>query len=237
MAFKVSASTILCYVTDRAGLSANAAGARSRQSGGESAATESPFAALLKTVGDAGAAGVDWIQIREKDLTARDCAALTRAASQVCSTTATKLLINDRLDVALAEHAAGVHLGGSSLPPSEVRRLLEAFGQDKSCDFLVGVSCHSLASVDAAARSGADYVVFGPVFSTPSKAAFGAPQGLLRLAEVCRAVSIPVLAIGGLTLENAAACADAGAAGIAAIRLFQEARDLSATVARLRSLH
>jgi len=102
--------------------------------------------------------------------------------------------------------------------------------------FLMGVSCHSGAAAVEAERDGADYLIFGPVFATPSKAAFGAPQGLDRLAEVCRSVRIPVLAIGGVALENASACLAAGAAGLAAIRLFQEAPDLSSLVNRLRSL-
>jgi thiamine-phosphate pyrophosphorylase len=88
----------------------------------------------------------------------------------------------------------------------------------------------------SAASGGADYLFFGPIFSTPSKAAFGAPQGLERFAEVCRAVSIPVLAIGGITLANASACLAAGASGIAAIRLFQDARDMSSLVQFLRKL-
>jgi len=88
-------------------------------------------------------------------------------------------------------------------------------------DFLIGVSCHSLGSARAAEKGGADYVFFGPVFETPSKAAFGAPQGIERLREVCAALRIPVLAIGGVNAENLRDCIQAGAAGIAAIRLFQ----------------
>ena len=100
--------------------------------------------------------------------------------------------------------------------------------------FLVGCSCHSIASAKAAAGDGADYLFFGPVFATPSKAAFGEAQGPDRLAAVCRAVSIPVIAIGGVRTDNAAACVQAGAAGIAAIRLFQESENLPALIATLR---
>jgi thiamine-phosphate pyrophosphorylase len=98
----------------------------------------------------------------------------------------------------------------------------------------VGKSCHSLESAIAAERDGADYVFFGPVFATPAKAAFGAPQGLDRLAEVCRSVQIPVLAIGGITETNFAQCLESGAAGIAAIRLFQDALDPAAIIMTLR---
>jgi thiamine-phosphate pyrophosphorylase len=101
-------------------------------------------------------------------------------------------------------------------------------------DFYIGVSCHSLEAAKSAERGGADYLFFGPVFDTPSKAAYGPPQGLNRLAEVCRSVSIPVLAIGGITLANCAACFSAGASGIAAIRLFQDASDLPDLVQALR---
>jgi thiamine-phosphate pyrophosphorylase len=102
--------------------------------------------------------------------------------------------------------------------------------------FLTGVSCHSLESAQADERSGADYIFFGPVFATPSKASFGPPQGTELLQQVCRTVSIPVLAIGGITPENAGSCCDAGAAGIAAIRLFQDAVDPIGTIQRLRQL-
>ena len=188
----------------------------------------------------AAAAGVDWVQIREKDLSGRDCGLLTREALQraakspASNASPTRILVNDRLDVALSEGAGGVHLGENSLPLPEAKRLVKA--QALSRDFLIGVSCHSLDAARSAASGGADYLFFGPIFSTPSKAAFGAPQGLERFAEVCRAVSIPVLAIGGITLANASACLAAGASGIAAIRLFQDARDMSSLVQSLRNL-
>jgi thiamine-phosphate pyrophosphorylase len=194
----------------------------------------------LLRVETAAAAGVDWVQIREKDLSGRDCGLLTREALQraakspASNAAPTRILVNDRLDVALSEGAGGVHLGENSLPLPEAKRLVKA--QALSQDFLIGVSCHSLDAARSAASGGADYLFFGPIFSTPSKAAFGAPQGLERFAEVCRAVSIPVLAIGGITLANASACLAAGASGIAAIRLFQDARDMSSLVQFLRKL-
>jgi thiamine-phosphate pyrophosphorylase len=194
----------------------------------------------LLRIGAAAAAGVDWIQIREKDLSGRDCAWLTREAlrqfanSRAIHATAARILVNDRVDVALSEGAAGVHLGENGLPVPEAKRLAGA--QAHRRDFLIGVSCHSMEAARTAATGGADYLFFGPVFATPSKAAYGSPQGLERLAEVCRSVPIPVLAIGGITAANASACFAAGASGIAAIRLFQEAPDMLALVQSLRKL-
>ncbi len=185
-------------------------------------------------------AGVDWIQIREKDLSGKDCSSLTREALQRAAkssarkTAPARILVNDRLDVAISQTAGGVHLRENSLPLAEVKRLVENRGNRK--DFLIGVSCHSMEAARAAASGGADYLFFGPIFATPSKATFGAPQGLKRLAEVCRAVAIPVLAIGGIALANAAECLAAGASGIAAIRLFQDSRDMASLVQSLRKL-
>jgi thiamine-phosphate pyrophosphorylase len=138
--------------------------------------------------------------------------------------------------VAVAEHADGVPLGENSLPVEEAKRLLQFASSTRVTpeEFLTGVSCHSLESAQRAESCGADYIFFGPIFATPSKERFGPPQGTQRLREVCRAVSLPVLAIGGITPENAASCTVAGAAGIAAIRLFQAVVDLVGTVERLR---
>jgi len=206
------------------------------------AANDSPEAqeTLLLKIGAAVDAGVDWIQIREKDLSGKDCACLTREALQRAKKSAkrktapTRILVNDRLDVALSQRAGGLHLGENSLPLAAASRLLENRGERN--DFLIGVSCHSLEAVRTAASGSADYLFFGPVFATPSKAGFGAPQGLERLAEICRAVSVPVLAIGGITLENAADCLAAGASGLAAIRLFQDARNMPSLVQSLQML-
>lgn len=215
---------LLCYVTDRASLGATEPAGAHR--------------ILLQKIAAAAAAGVDWIQIREKDLSGKECSSLTRETMRLAGHSGTampaRVLVNDRLDVALATHADGVHLGEQSLPPEEALRQLKSLHRKE--DFLIGVSCHSLDAAITAARGGADYLFFGPVFATPSKAFYGAPQGLKRLAEVCRAVLLPVLAIGGITLENAAACLSAGASGFAAIRLFQDASDIAAVVRALRKL-
>jgi thiamine-phosphate pyrophosphorylase len=126
-----------------------------------------------------------------------------------------------------------VHLGEHSLPVMEAKRFVKEGGALE--DFLIGVSVHSLEAALKSENDGASYVIFGPVYATPSKAAFGAPQGLERLRQVCGELKVPVLAIGGITLENARECLNAGASGIAAIRLFQKAKDLPAMVERLRS--
>ncbi|MFZ0818845.1 MAG: thiamine phosphate synthase [Candidatus Acidiferrales bacterium] len=218
---------LLCYVTDRRAL-ANSAKAFIDLS-----------AALAGTIASAAHAGVDWIQIREKDLAARELLAFAQfAVGEAAKFTSparefVRILINDRLDIALAAGAAGVHLGEQSIPIATVNAVRVAGVIPK--DFLIGASCHSLDAARAAERDGADYVFFGPVFATPSKAALGAPQGISRLAEVSRNLTIPVLAIGGVNEENAADCFAAGSAGIAAIRMFQESEDLPALVARLRN--
>ena len=221
---------MLCYVTDRHSLRV--------ANPGES------LVALTQKIEEIAGAGVDWVQIREKDLTAGELASLTQkslriaARSSAKSSCATRILVNDRLDVAVAERAGGVHLGEKSLPVAYAKRLVESALRKRAVDksFLIGVSCHSLEAAQAAPHDGADYLFFGPVFPTPSKASYGEPQGLTRLAELCRSVSIPVLAIGGITPENANSCLQAGAAGLAAIRLFQDAPDPVLTVRRLHQL-
>jgi thiamine-phosphate pyrophosphorylase len=229
---------ILCYVTDRKSLSPQLRHAAEAPANGENSPLPSTLEPLLASISAVADAGVDWIQLREKDLTAQACASLAHSALQRSSTTKTKILINDRLDVAVAEHAAGVHLGERSLPIAAVRRFLRSLSRKNFAgEFLAGVSCHSKESAIAAAAAGADYIFFGPVFDTPSKLAHGPAQGLSRLAAVCRAVVIPVLAIGGVTRENSGACLNSGAAGIAAIRLFQETEDLAALTRALRSSH
>jgi thiamine-phosphate pyrophosphorylase len=224
----VGRKPILCYVTDRRSFPATP--------------QKDLLDPLLEKIELLAAAGVDWIQLRERDLSGKQSAWLTREALLRVSKQAnhlegaTRILVNDRLDVALAEQAGGVHLGENSLPIREANRLLEASPAAKLLprDFLAGVSCHSLEAAQSAAAAGADYIFFGPVFATPSKAAYGAPQGLGRLAELCASLTIPVLAIGGITLENAPACFSVGASGIAVIRLFQNSGDPASIVRAVR---
>ena len=194
---------------------------------------------LAEKIEAAAVAGVDWIQLREKDLSGRETFDLARLALERIRVrgASTRIIVNDRLDVALAAGAGGVHLSESGFTVPDARRLREDFfsRHATASDFLIGVSCHSLGSALAAARGGADYIYFSPIFSTPSKEIYGPPQGVERLAQICRAVDVPVLAIGGVNLQNALECFAAGAAGIAAIRLFQDSSDLPSIVAQLHA--
>jgi len=173
------------------------------------------------------AAGVDYLQIREKDLSGRALAALVESAMALANPHGTRILVNERADIARAAGAHGVHLPGDSPSPGRVR----AVAPDA---FLIGVSCHSAAEVARAESEGADLAVFGPVFDTSSKRAYGPPQGVAALEEAARGRRIPVLALGGITLQNFRLCR--AAAGIAGISLFQDAADAAATVGALRSL-
>jgi thiamine-phosphate pyrophosphorylase len=151
---------------------------------------------------------VDWVQIRDKALSARELIRLVRRVEK-------PVLVNTRVDVALAAGAAGVHLPAGSIAASEWRTITPP-------GFLIGVSCHSLQDVLLAEQEGADYVLFGPVFAPLSKTSDLAPRGLGELRRVCGAVKIPVLALGGITEENTQDCVEAGAAGVAGISMFRD---------------
>ncbi len=178
---------------------------------------------MLDRIRAALAAGVDYVQIREKSLPTRELFRLAEGA--VAARRSGRLLVNDRADVALACGADGVHLPAERPPAAQVRALAGR-------GFLVGVSCHSVEEVERAAGEGADFVVLGPIFTSPGK---GPPLGL-RPLELAARLPIPVFALGGVTVENARQCLEAGAAGVAGIRLFQNAADLVEVVAQLKSM-
>jgi thiamine-phosphate pyrophosphorylase len=183
-----------CYITDR----------RTLPSG----------RTLLDSISSNLQGGADWIQIREKDLSARELYTLVQAAMALPNPRHVPILVNSRVDVALAAGAAGAHLPSNSPAPQSWRGLVPK-------GFLIGVSCHTKEEVQTADQQGADYVVFGPVFPPLSKGSDLAPRGLDGLAEAVAATNLPVLALGGVTNENAGLCTAAGAKGIAGISLFQ----------------
>ena len=227
---------VLCYITDRSQLKT---------------------VSLVTVIRESLHAGVEMVQIREKDLPTRELTALVEKALsaarevsaaaqgfQPASVSAdvsseakdlrsapplrSYVLVNDRLDVALAAGAGGVHLGGQSMPAAEVRKVAPR-------PFVVGVSCHSLGEAMAAESAGADYLLLGPVFETPSKFKYGPPLGLVQLRKVTGQIRIPVLALGGITVGRVRPCLEAGAAGIAGIRIFQDCESIEALVHELRA--
>lgn len=204
----MAASYLLYYITDRAALAPDEPTRRAR---------------LVEKIAEATLAGVDYIQLREKDLPTRELESLAREAITVITQLKTQnrelrtaLLINSRTDVALAVGAQGVHLRSKDLSPQEVRKIWRETHIGAAAP-TIGVSCHTPADVAQAAANSATFAVFGPVFEKGGIS----PTGLDALHQACQA-SIPVLALGGVTLANAHTCLEAGAAGFAAIRLFQE---------------
>ena len=169
---------------------------------------------VLDAIESAAAAGVDWIQIREKDLPPRALLELARAALARTKNYPAAILVNTRLDVALAAGAGGVHLTSDAPPPRRLRTVAPP-------GFLLGVSTHTPQEAERAALEGADFAVFGPVFPTRSKPGTTALPGLKKLAEACARAGLPVLALGGITPERIPSCLEAGAAGIAGISMFQ----------------
>ena len=230
-------SPLLYYITSRAAFPGDERARRFR---------------LLEKIEEAAACGIDYIQLREKDMPIRELESLAREAVRIIHDTPKKtgteirtvLLINSRTDVAFAVGADGVHLLAGDVSPTDVRKawkdgpsqedasiLRSQFATSNRVDPLIAVSCHSLEEVIRAAASRATFAVFAPVFE--KKDAPGAiPAGLDALRQACY-VNIPVLALGGVTLQNAKSCMQAGAAGIAGIRLFQK-NDIAAVV---RELH
>jgi thiamine-phosphate pyrophosphorylase len=183
---------ITCYITDRHALQSES---------------------LLDSIARNLRQGVTWIQLREKDLPARELYELAVAALALPNPHGTKFIVNTRVDVALAAGADGVHFPAGSPEPRRWRGIAPA-------GFLLGASCHMADEVAAAQTEGAAYVLFGPVFSPISKASPQAPLGTAGLAQATGRVQIPVLALGGITADNAASCIAAGAQGVAGISLY-----------------
>jgi thiamine-phosphate pyrophosphorylase len=236
---------LLYYITDR------------RQFPGDEFAQH---ARLLAKIEEAVRAGVDYVQLRERDLGSRQLEAFARMSVRVVGEAnaqakmrgakgRTRLLINSRIDIALAVGADGVHLRSDDMVASEARAIWAKVvnaGQSESTDFTIACSCHTIAEVRLAEAHGADLAVFAPVFE---KTAAPVRQGigLDALHEACQGVGappnveginagrMPVLALGGVTLQNACLCLEAGAAGVAAIRLFQD-HAIAETVEKLRAM-
>jgi len=213
---------LVCYITDRKQLPGDETTRRRL---------------LIAKIGEAARCGVDFIQLREKDLSGRELEALAHDAVNMVRENSKpanrasiiRLLVNSRTDIALAVGADGVHLRSDDVTPSDVRIIWGQCGAGTRPT--IGVSCHSAEDVQRAASDRPDFALFGPLFE--KRDAQEMPTaGLENLRRACRE-NIPVLALGGITLENARACLDAGAAGVAGIRLFQE-NDISKVVELLR---
>jgi len=181
---------------------------------------------LLPVVEQALQGGVRAVQLREKDLATRDLYSLAQKLLATTRAAGAALLINDRVDVGMALPADGVQLTRRSLPPKEARDLL---GAGK----LMGVSCHSLADIREAEDGGADFVVLGPLFETPSKAAYGPPLTTAVLRQARAATSLPILAIGGITPGRISEVMAAGADGVAVISAVMAAADPAAAAVEL----
>ncbi|HZW35522.1 MAG: thiamine phosphate synthase [Deltaproteobacteria bacterium] len=185
-----------------------------------------PGGDIAGTVEKALEGGVRAVQLREKDLPGRELFRLAERMRRLTEKYGAMLLINDRVDVAMAVGADGVHLGVLSLPPGEARRLLGASS-------VIGCSTHNAEELRDAESGGADFATFGPVYPTPSKAAYGPPAGVPALAAACRAARIPVFAIGGVGPGNVEETLRTGCFGVAMISGIVAARDPRAAVALL----
>lgn len=173
------------------------------------------------------AGGADMIQLRDKSGNLRDLLPQARALRALCRARGVLFIVNDRVDLALAVDADGAHVGQEDLPPESARRLL---GPRR----LLGVSTHSPAQATAAREAGADYIGFGPMFPTGTKDTGYAPQGLDSLREIRRSVALPILAIGGISLDNVSRVIEAGATAPAVISAVAAAPDIAAAVAAFR---
>jgi thiamine-phosphate pyrophosphorylase len=170
--------------------------------------------------------GVRAIQLREKDLPVRELLSLSREMRALTKEFGARLFINDRVDVAIAVSADGVHLGHQSMPAKAVRKIVGK-------DMLIGVSTHSLDEAKEAEAGGADFITFGPIFNTPSKSNIGKPVGLDALKELKNDINIPIFALGGINSGNIAQVLDAGATGVAMISAVFAAEDIKKASSKL----
>jgi thiamine-phosphate pyrophosphorylase len=182
-----------------------------------------PLVPLLQRVLTAAAPA---IQLRERDLSARELVTLAREVQAVTVSRRSQLLINDRIDVALALEGVGVHLRSNSLPVSVARQLLG--GQR-----LLGISVHAVEEGLSAQSQGADYIVLGPIYETPTKQMFGPPLGIHTLEKACRLVRIPIIGIGGVTAARAREMRHAGAFGVAVVTAVLGAADVESATHEL----
>ncbi len=181
---------------------------------------------IVRAVESALEGGVRLVQLREKDLSAKEILTLAKRLRAKTSESGAKLFINDRVDIALLSGADGVHLGQDSFSPVDARKIL---GEK----MLIGVSAHSIKEAEAAEQEGADFITFGPVFHTPSKARYGEPVGAGLLKEACNRLKIPVYAIGGVKRENMKEAVAAGAGGVAVISAILGIRDIRKSAEQL----
>lgn len=181
---------------------------------------------LVDVVGRAFEGGVRAVQLREKDLSAVALYRLATDLRRLSSECNARLIINDRLDIALAVDADGIHIGINSLPVSVARRIL---GKNK----IIGYSAHAIDEALAAEAAGADFVTFGPVYQTPSKVEYGEPCGVKKLAEAASALKIPVIGLGGITVSRVSETLSANVGGIAVISAIMAADDPRAAAASL----
>lgn len=181
---------------------------------------------LVQVIGEALEGGVRMVQLREKDLSGKALYALGMQVRKLTSSYGAKLLINDRIDIAMAVNADGVHLPSNSFTPKDARNLL---GRER----LIGVSSHSEEEAVRAEKEGADFISFSPVYYTASKAAYGKPQGIERLKAVCNKIDLPLFALGGIVAENISDVMSTGAYGVAMISALVAADDVKKSTEQL----
>lgn len=182
---------------------------------------------LLNFCQTAVQAGIDIIQVREKDLPTNQLSEFVAKLAKQVKHTNTIVLVNDRLDIALSYEADGIHLPSNSFPINKVRKLVGK-------KFIISVAAHSIKEAQLAAEAGADYVLFSPIFDTPSKTIYGPALGLAVLEQAVKSVKCPIIALGGINQSNAKVVLDCKVAGLAAIRLFLETSDLPKLVNELK---